>query len=577
MSTDSPSISPPRERPSREQAVVSSALWAAAGDALGWMTELARGESGVVHRTGSATVSQPVDWQRMIGGRTGPRVDLPAGTYSDDTQLRLAVCRAIRGDGEFDVEAFAKIELTVWPSYALGAGLGTKAAANNLSRRDVNWFSNFFESVGQNYVSAGGNGAAMRIQPHVWAAETNSTDAMIGNVLRDALVTHGHPHGFCGAVFHALCIAHALKHSSVPEPSDWLRFVDRLSLIPELLATDQQLAAFWQSAWENSAGRSLVSAVRTMRSEALKDIEIFQQINETDRDRSYRMLLERTGCLNQRFRGSGFKTALAAVAVAWLYRDQPIEGVLIPVANELESDTDTIATMAGAIMGCVRGSEPQWAVQDRDYIVREARRLAAIAAGRPQDSFTYPDLAHWSPPTRQIASVGLSGSGLVLAGLGRLEPFGPNYAAGDALWQWFTLQFGQTVLAKRRKVVDEKLDPSQLPGGRKGPARKPATRPAMVTVPTQAAVSAKDSQANFFYQDRWQSVRRQEPLEPSARTERSDLDYWTDYVIRHEFDDLTIGRVFNRLLEETGSVDSAVAFAAIIAKAKLARGRRRRD
>lgn len=325
LNAESPSISPSRERPSREQAVVSSALWAAAGDALGWMTELARGESGVVHRTGLATVSQPVDWQRMIGGRAGPRVDLPAGTYSDDTQLRLAVCRAIRGDGEFDVEAFAKVEVTVWPSYALGAGLGTKAAASNLSRRGVNWFSNFFESGGQGYISGGGNGAAMRIQPHVWAAGADSTEAMIGNVLRDALVTHGHPHGFCGAVFHALCMAHALEHSSVPGPSDWPLFVDRLRLLPELIAADPQLAAFWQSAWENSAGRSLLSAIETMRSEALRDIDTFQQINEVDPDRSYRVLLEQTGCLTQRFRGSGFKTALAAVALAWLYRDRRIE------------------------------------------------------------------------------------------------------------------------------------------------------------------------------------------------------------------------------------------------------------
>src|SRR4051812_5768683 len=113
LNAEAPSNSPSHEQSSREQAVVSSALWAAAGDALGWMTELARGESGVVHRTGFPTVSAPVDWQRMIGGRAGPRVDLPAGTYSDDTQLRLAVCRAIRGDGEFDVEAFAKVEVTV--------------------------------------------------------------------------------------------------------------------------------------------------------------------------------------------------------------------------------------------------------------------------------------------------------------------------------------------------------------------------------------------------------------------------------------------------------------------------------
>ena len=301
LKAESTAIAPSHEQEASEKAVISSALWAAAGDALGWMTELARSESGVAHRTGSAMVSVPVKWQRMIGGRAGPRVDLPAGTYSDDTQLRLAVSRAIRGDGDFDVEAFAKVEITVWPSYALGAGLGTKAAASNLSRRGVNWFSNFFDSSGQKYTSGGGNGAAMRIQPHVWASSAKSAQTMIGDVLRDALVTHGHPHGFCGAIFHALCVAHALEHRSVPKPSDWLRFIEDLSVVPTLIEADPQLAAFWQSAWENSSGHTIASAIQTMQMEASEDLIAVDETLEGDPARSYHVLLKRIGCLTQRF------------------------------------------------------------------------------------------------------------------------------------------------------------------------------------------------------------------------------------------------------------------------------------
>ncbi|MFQ3894668.1 ADP-ribosylglycohydrolase family protein [Sphingobium sp. R-7] len=564
LNPEHPLNEPSGQHASRERAVVSSALWAAAGDALGWMTELARGESGVAHRTGSNTVSVPVKWQRLIGGRGGPRVELPAGTYSDDTQLRLAVSRAIRGDGEFDVEAFAKVEITVWPSYALGAGLGTKAAASNLSRRGVNWFSNFFDNGGQQYISGGGNGAAMRVQPHVWAARGNATEAMIANVLRDALVTHGHPHGFCGAIFHSLCVAYALEHRSVPGPSDWQHFIDALGIVPTLIAADPQLAAFWQSAWENSAGRTIASAVKTMQAEASEDLAVVRGILERDLGASYRMILEATGCLTQRFRGSGFKTALAAVALAWLSRNRPIEDALTLSANELESDTDTIATMTGAILGCVQVGDPRWPIQDREYIVKEATRLAAIADGRPQDSFSYPDLGHWSPPMRQTASVGLNGSGFALAGLGPLEPVGSEYRAGDAVWQWFTLSFGQTILAKRRAVVKVDLEPSQLPGERQA------------AMPRKPNVPIKETQASLFDERRRDERRPQERLEGSARSRKSGLDYWTDVVIQHEFDDLTLGQVFNRVLEETGSADSAVAFAAIIAKAKLARERRRR-
>lgn len=127
----------------QRMAIVSSALWAAAGDALGSVTELAD-EGARSHRTGSSGLHQTIDWQIGIGGRFGPTVVLPAGTYSDDTQLRLAVSRAIRGTGELDVAAFAKVELPVWLSYALGAGRGTTAAANNLRKQGVAWFSNFF-------------------------------------------------------------------------------------------------------------------------------------------------------------------------------------------------------------------------------------------------------------------------------------------------------------------------------------------------------------------------------------------------------------------------------------------------
>ena len=137
-----------------EKSIINSSLWAAAGDALGWITELSHGENGVKRRIGSARAIQTQPWERVIGGKGGVKAKLPAGAYSDDTQLRLAVSRSIREGGFFDVESFAKIELTIWPSYALGGGLGTKTAAQNLSKRTVSWFSNFFENGKQNYFTS---------------------------------------------------------------------------------------------------------------------------------------------------------------------------------------------------------------------------------------------------------------------------------------------------------------------------------------------------------------------------------------------------------------------------------------
>ena len=556
-------------RSDRERAVINSALWATAGDALGWITELSRGRSGVAHRAGVDEVSEPIEWQRLIGGRGGPRVDLPAGTYSDDTQLRLAVCRSIRGDGSFDPETFAKIEITVWPTYALGGGLGTKAAAANLAKRSVNWFSNFFDSAGQRYVNGGGNGAAMRIQPHVWAS-SRSTDAMLLHVLKDALVTHGHPHGFCGAIFHALCLSHALRTKVMPTPSDWREFVRSFSEVPRLIELDPQLTAFWQSAWENDVGLSVSAAISQMQDEALGDLETVEKLlNHLSTD-SYHAILNATGCLSPTFRGSGFKTALAAASLSYLHAKDSPSVALVKAANELDSDTDTIATMAGSLLGATAESEPTWTIQDRKYITEEAKRLACISLGEVQDSFTYPDLGHWNPPSTQTASVGRYDGKLAIAGLGTLARRSDEYRSGDAIWQWFTLPFGQSILAKRRADSEGQLAPAQLPGPLQSAKRNNTARPRPESA-TQSSLPLSSPAGN-------QSQKPPEQDNPGpAQTFQEGIDDWTDSVIQSDFDDFMLGRLLNRCIDQSESIDAAVAFVGIVAKAKLARRRRRRQ
>ena len=557
----------------REKAVVNSALWAAAGDALGWMTELARGEAGVKHRVGTSKVTEPVKWQRMIGGRNGPKVNLPAGTYSDDTQLRLAVSRSIRGNGSFDVETFAKIEVTVWPTYALGGGLGTKAAAVNLSRRGVNWFSNFYERGTQKYITGGGNGAAMRIQPHVWVSKGN-IDEMLLNVLRDSLVTHGHPHGFCGAVFHALVLNDAIKNDTIPTPDMWRGYVQRFAELPALISRDSQLEAFWRPAWESSTNSTLEFALSNTQKEAIQDIEIVSKIISDSTLPNFHEILDKLGCLTNQFRGSGFKTALAAAALAFIFRNNSIEDALICSANELESDTDTIATMAGALLGAIATDSPKWLIQDSEYIIKEAKRLASIAQNRPESSFSYPDLGRWNPPSSQGASIGVSEGGLAIAGLGHLVAEGIEYQVGDAVWQWFTLPFGQKILAKRRADLKNTILKEQLPEARRAPRLNE-------NQPSQSVDSPPTPQSEIKFEERksFENAHGGNSF-PASQEPREDLrdriDLLTDQVIISNFDNNTLGRLLNEYIDSSQSVEAAVAFVAIIAKAKLTRQRRRR-
>ena len=553
-----------------DRAIVHSALWSAAGDALGWITELSHNTAGVLHRSGVERVLKPISWKRLVSGRYGPRITLAPGTYSDDTQLRLAVARSIRGDGSFDVEAFAKIELTVWPTYALGAGLGTKAAAASLSRRAVSWFSNFFDYGKKKYIDSGGNGAAMRIQPHVWAASGDHESLML-DVLRDALVTHGHPHGFCGAVFHALCLHYTIQHRELPRFTHAMHFIDRFKDMPRLISHDPQLASFWQPTWEANTGTTVKAAIEKTLEDYRKDFDIVKDALDTRTKNSYRKILAKLGCLTPEFRGTGFKTALAAFALTDLYRDQSIEDCLEVAANELGSDTDTIATMAGAVLGAVSSTAPDWPIQDKGYIVKEARRLSAIARGQPQDSFTYPDLSRWNPPVNQNASIGWSNDQLSIAGLGQLTPQGEEYRAHGGIWQWYALPFGQTVFAKRKTDLHDRVVSTQLPG----PRQKAHTH--VIPRVTELKHSPHQGTLGFVATQRPEIAERAEKSRPSERPIRSPsgtVDSWSEEAISSGFDNLTLGRLLNRCIDHSGSVETTIAFAAIVAKAKIARGRR---
>ena len=106
--------------------------------------------------------------------------------------LRLATSRSITSNGTFDLHTFSKIEIPVWQSYALGAGIVSKVAANFLSKRNNLWFNNIYKTEKADYFEAGGNGACMRIQPHVWSSATpNIPSSFLDDVIKNSLTTHG--------------------------------------------------------------------------------------------------------------------------------------------------------------------------------------------------------------------------------------------------------------------------------------------------------------------------------------------------------------------------------------------------
>jgi ADP-ribosylglycohydrolase len=534
--------------------IVNSAKWAAYGDGLGFITELADA-SGVKRRAGVHEITKMVPWRRLVGGKFGALVELPEGCYSDDTQLRLATSRAIRGSGEFDVEAFAKVEVPVWLSYALGAGRGTKIAATSLAKDNINWFSNFYDAASGRYVNGGGNGAAMRIQPHVWCARDN-TDSYLQDVVRNSVCTHGHARGILGAVFHAVCLSQALESRTYPGPDQWEQAIRLLSRIPEIVRRDSALSTFWLPTWERLSETSLDEAVRNVQNECIMDIEFVGSLSwNAEPSLNYRELAERLGVLEDAQRGSGTKTAILGSALPWLFQNENPEHVVLAAANLLGSDTDTIATMAGAIIGAVAKDSPAGRIADYEYIESEARRMHAIRIGAASLSFSYPDLLRWQPPRTQMDSVGKDGDSFYVAGLGRAKPVGPEIAGrggDDAVWQWLRLDFGQTLLAKRRK------DPRATIA--ENTPRQIAPHPKINSSSTERQTDVLDS-SNTGASER----------KETAKT----LDAMTSEAIKSGFDPALIGAQLLEVADRPNGVEQAIAYSAIIAKARAARGHRR--
>lgn len=528
-----------------DSAVVRSALWAAWGDALGFPIELAREPRDLQNRFGAQEVSEPVAWRRRVGGRFGPDVQLPAGAYSDDTQLRVAVSRCVRPGGRFDVEAFSKVELPIFLTYELGAGRATRRAAQGLTKRATRWSSNFFEDRVIRYVSAGGNGAAMRIQPHVWAARDHRAEAYLPSLLRDAVCTHGHPRGILGAAWHALALGAALRDRHVPAPRTWLEMARSLGHIPARMEADEALCERWLPRWSQAAGESFVDASRrtVVECEELASTAIRATASDGDVAERYVDLAKQVGALRAETRGSGTVSAILALWIAWVGQDRPIDA-LRAAANLRGSDTDTVATMVGAILGAVAETGPPGELQDRAMHVRQAARLDDVREGRPVENFPHPDLLHWQAPATLSDAVGLDDAGrIAVAGLGSAEPIGEPYRGRGkeaVVWQWLRLQSGQTMLAKRR-VELAPLERAALPLAR---ASQPQTGEAKRTKASQRVAS-----------------------DHTKRVFPATVEDALAAAIEHNFDEQSVGRLILHLGQQEHGDEKAGILAALVVRA----------
>ncbi len=273
---------------------------------------------------------------RMLKGR------LPAGSYTDDSQMMIAILETLAQRGELDPACLAGRFLARFQPHR-GYGGRIHGVMERL-RRGVPWNQAGTDSYG--------NGGAMRVGV-LGAFYSDDLDRLLAAALDQCRITHRHPQGLAGAAAQALGVG---------------------------------LACRWGARGRKPAARELVEELASR----VEGIDPFLAGRLRDMPRlpagdfagACRALHLAYGC---------DVTAAEAVPPAlgtFLWADSAREALVLAV--NLGGDTDTIGAMTGALAGAFWGLEglpAQWlqelenGPQGRDYVLGLCRRALAAKSG----------------------------------------------------------------------------------------------------------------------------------------------------------------------------------------------------
>jgi ADP-ribosylglycohydrolase len=362
-----------------QAAMVCSAI----GDALGWPTEFLH-EDGRRKPPFTLPIRDFVRWEKFVGGRFwGYRDSIGPGEYSDDTQLTLAVARSISSAGHFEPERFAYSEFPLWLHYERGGGRSVKTAARALIRRKGDWLHNFYRQGLVDYRRAGANGAAMRNLP-IALVSCGDESRLVRDSFFNAVISHGHPRAIIGAILFGLAVRHALQGRESDSSRAIQYLEDGLQDAGRKVASDRRVLE-WVEDW-GKVGKGIRISFKKSFDETRKEAHRYLAAIPEFLTRPVKEYYQYVGALKPETKGSGIATTCVAVFVFLRFKDAPIEA-LYTAANQLGSDTDTIAAFVGSLTGARFGKEAApgnlWEkVQDRDYLLKTAAHLHAIATGK---------------------------------------------------------------------------------------------------------------------------------------------------------------------------------------------------
>lgn len=355
--------------PTQMEKCKGAMLATAIGDALGWPNEPRAKNRAKKTRA----MDNFVGWIRSSNNPRWHDEKILPGEYSDDTQLTLAVARSIiAGDWE---TFFAKKELPFWLNYERGGGSALLKAAKSCEKGILLWQSR----CNRDYYNAGGNGAVMRILPHVIAsAKIPNTAKLIVDVIKDTLITHGHPRAFLGATCYAYALEYFLKKETVLEYGELVTAVidsqNVWGAIPDLDIFEK---------WLNIARKNLeydfLLEWKNVRARMVKKLEFIRSSLKKGLILDDTKVLTELECFDKS-NGAGDVAILAAIYLTSRYANNPSLGIKIP-AFSFGADTDTIASITGGLLGMLSGTDwipTEWReVQDYNCLIQMTELLMA--------------------------------------------------------------------------------------------------------------------------------------------------------------------------------------------------------
>jgi len=279
---------------------------------------------------------------------TGP--DWQVGKYTDDTQMMLCIAEwLIAGEAPNPQPLLARFARAYepWRHY----GSGTAGILRIYPQHESNWRDLATAMFPHGSI---GNGSSMRVAP-VGLAFSHDLKTVATLAIESSRPTHSHPLAFQGAVMQALAVAIAINSTDF-DPGAFLHPLrSSLTRFSDLL---QDTSPF---------------------TTALDEIE-----RGLDRGASCAEMSEVLGT------GATAREAVPMAIYCFLRHPHSYTDV-IHQAVFLGGDTDTIASMAGAISGAFlgRGAIPQnWidAIREDDYT---PSKIAALADGLHQKQFNH--------------------------------------------------------------------------------------------------------------------------------------------------------------------------------------------